>query len=66
MEEAWAPRGRSKRGGVSWTGPGVITLIDTSPHAHAQDPRGPIRGPGLQRREGARLAQVLRASVSGV
>lgn len=48
MEEAWAPRGRWKRGGVSWTGPGVITLIDTSPHTHAQGPRGPIRGPALQ------------------
>lgn len=66
MEEALLPCGRSKRGGVSWTGPGVITLIDTSPHTHAQGPRGPIRGPGLQWREGGRLAQVLRASVSGV
>lgn len=32
--------------GVSRTGPGVITLIDTSPHTHAHGPQGPIRGPG--------------------
>ena len=52
--------------GVSWTGPGVITLIDTSPHTHAHVPRGPIRGLGLLWREDGRLAQVLPASVSGV
>lgn len=52
--------------GVSWTGPGVITLIDTSPHTHAHGPQGPIRGLGLHRREDGRLAQVLPASVSGV
>lgn len=52
--------------GVSWTGPGVITLIDTSPHTHAHGPQGPIRGLGLQWREDGRLAQVLPASVSGV
>ena len=52
--------------GVSWTGPGVITLIDTSPHTHAHGPQGPIRGLGLQWREDGKLAQVLPASVSGV
>lgn len=52
--------------GVSWTRPGVITLIDTSPHTHAHGPQGPIRGLGLQWREDGRLAQVLPASVSGV
>lgn len=40
------------RVGVSWTGPGVITLIDTSPHTHAHVPRGPIRGLALQWRDG--------------
>lgn len=34
-------------GGVSRTGPGVITLIDTSPHAHP--PQGPIRELALGR-----------------
>lgn len=28
---------------MSWTEPGVITLIDTSPHTHAHVPQGPIR-----------------------
>lgn len=68
MEEALPPCGRSMEGGVgvSRTGPGVITLIDTSPHMHAHGPQGPIRGLGLQRREDGRLAQVLPARVSGV
>lgn len=54
------------RVGVSWTGPEVITLIDTSPHTHAHVPQGPIRALRLQWREDGRLAQVLPASVSGV
>lgn len=51
-------------GGVSRTGPGVITLIDTSPHAHP--PQGPIRELALGRGgggAGAELAQVLLATV---
>lgn len=54
------------RVGVSRTGPGVITLIDTSPQAHAHGPRGPIRGLALQCMEDGALAQVLLVSVSGV
>lgn len=57
---------RERRGRVSWTGPGVITLIDTSPPMHAHGPRGPIRGLGLQWREDRKLAQVLAASVSAM
>lgn len=55
------------RVGVSWTGPEVITLIDTSPHTHAHVPQGPIREPGLcSGGMDGRLAQVLPANVSGV
>lgn len=68
MEETSAPQWEILEGGVSWTGPGVITLIDTSPRTHAQGPRGPIRGPGLASAEGGRTAGTGAAgpSVSGV
>ena len=69
--EIHAERERGGLGGWCWTGPGVITLIDTSPHTHAHAPQGPIRGLDLgrgcwERREGGRLAQVLLVSVTGV